>query len=126
MSRLVLPLMLTLSLATPAFAQSPPVASMDNVAAFRASIAAVRFDAPTGAGESAGGARAPRREMGKGKRALLTAAAGFGGFFAGGYIGAAIDGDCGGCDDPGLKGALIGFPIGAAAAAITTWLLTGR
>ena len=36
-----------------------------------------------------------------------------GGFFAGGYLGAAIDGDCGGCDDPGLKGALIGAPVGA-------------
>ncbi len=29
-----------------------------------------------------------------------------------------IDGDCGGCDDPGLKGALIGAPIGAAAGGI--------
>ena len=36
-----------------------------------------------------------------------------GGFFAGGYLGAAIDGDCGGCDDPGFKGAIIGAPIGA-------------
>ena len=35
------------------------------------------------------------------------------GFFAGGYLGSWIDGDCGGCDDPGLKGALIGAPIGA-------------
>jgi hypothetical protein len=41
-----------------------------------------------------------------------------GGFFAGGYLGAIIDGDCGGCDDPGLKGALIGAPIGAAAGGI--------
>jgi hypothetical protein len=40
------------------------------------------------------------------------------GFFAGGYLGAAIDGDCGGCDDPGLKGALIGAPIGAVAGGI--------
>jgi hypothetical protein len=43
---------------------------------------------------------------------------GVGGFFAGGYLGAAIDGDCGGCDDPGLLGALIGAPIGAAVGAI--------
>jgi hypothetical protein len=35
-----------------------------------------------------------------------------GGAFAGGYLGAAIDGDCGGCDDPGFKGFLIGFPVG--------------
>jgi hypothetical protein len=36
-----------------------------------------------------------------------------GGFFAGGYLGAAIEGDRCHCDDPGLKGALIGAPIGA-------------
>ena len=36
------------------------------------------------------------------------------GFFAGGYLGAAIEGDRCNCDDPGLKGALIGMPIGAA------------
>ena len=41
-----------------------------------------------------------------------------GGFFAGGYLGAIIDGDCGGCDDPGFKGAIIGAPIGAAAGGI--------
>lgn len=46
------------------------------------------------------------------------------GFFAGGYLGAAIDGDCGGCDDPGFKGALIGAPIGAALGGIAgaLWL----
>ena len=36
-----------------------------------------------------------------------------GGFFAGAYLGAAIEGDCN-CDDPGLRGAVIGGPIGAA------------
>ena len=40
------------------------------------------------------------------------------GFFAGGYLGAWIDGECGGCDDPGLKGALIGAPVGAVAGGI--------
>ena len=35
------------------------------------------------------------------------------GFFAGGYIGAWIEGDRCHCDDPGLKGVLIGAPIGA-------------
>ena len=40
-----------------------------------------------------------------------------GGFFAGGYLGAALEPDCH-CDDPGLKGALIGAPIGAVAGAI--------
>jgi hypothetical protein len=64
--------------------------------------------------------------MGIGQRVVWTSLAGLGGFFAGGYIGAAIEGDRCNCDDPGLQGALIGFPIGTAAAAITTWVLTGR
>jgi hypothetical protein len=52
-------------------------------------------------------------------RIILGAAVGAtAGFFGGGYLGAAIDGDCGGCDDPGLKGALIGAPIGAVAGGI--------
>ena len=44
-----------------------------------------------------------------------------GGFFAGGYLGAAIEGDRCHCDDPGLKGALIGAPIGSAAGGILGW-----
>ena len=48
-----------------------------------------------------------------GRKILGGALGAVGGFFAGGYLGAAIDGDCGGCDDPGLKGAVIGAPIGA-------------
>jgi hypothetical protein len=35
------------------------------------------------------------------------------GLFAGGELGAAIEGDICHCDDPGLKGALIGAPVGA-------------
>ena len=36
-----------------------------------------------------------------------------GGLFAGGYLGAVIEGDRCHCDDPGLMGALIGAPVGA-------------
>ncbi|HYN10532.1 MAG TPA: hypothetical protein VES67_24310 [Vicinamibacterales bacterium] len=36
-----------------------------------------------------------------------------GGFFLGGYTGAAIEGNSCKCDDPGLKGFMIGAPIGA-------------
>ena len=53
-----------------------------------------------------------------GRKIAGGAIGGVGGFFAGGYIGAAIHGDCGGCDDPGFKGALIGAPIGAVVGAI--------
>ena len=48
-----------------------------------------------------------------GRKILGGALGAVGGFFAGGYIGAKIDGDCGGCDDPGFLGAVIGAPIGA-------------
>jgi hypothetical protein len=58
------------------------------------------------------------RRSSVGRRILGAALLGVGGFFAGGYLGAKIDGDCGGCDDPGFKGALIGAPIGAAVGAI--------
>ena len=126
MFRSAILLALALGVATPAFAQSATSQPID-VSAFRASVAAVRFDAPAGAlGTPSAVTRVPRREMGTGKRVLWTSIAGLGGFFAGGYIGAAIDGDCGGCDDPGFKGFLIGLPIGTAAAAITTWILTGK
>jgi hypothetical protein len=52
------------------------------------------------------------------KRIFGAIVGGVGGFFAGGYTGAWIEGDRCHCDDPGLKGALIGAPIGAAAGGI--------
>jgi len=48
------------------------------------------------------------------KRKVLGAAAGaVGGFFAGGFLGAAIEGDRCNCDDPGFTGFVIGAPVGA-------------
>ena len=41
-----------------------------------------------------------------------------GGFFAGGSLGAHIEGDRCNCDDPGVRGFLIGAPIGAVAGGI--------
>jgi hypothetical protein len=52
------------------------------------------------------------------KRALVGAAMGFGGFMAGGLIGARIEGNSCACDDPGLKGFVIGAPIGAVVGAV--------
>jgi hypothetical protein len=40
-----------------------------------------------------------------------------GGFFAGAFIGAKLEGNCA-CDDPGMLGAMIGAPVGAIAGAI--------
>ena len=45
-------------------------------------------------------------------------AGGVGGFFAGGFLGAHIEGDRCDCDDPGVRGFLIGAPIGAVAGGI--------
>ena len=53
------------------------------------------------------------RRRGPGRTVAGAAVGAAAGFFAAGYLGAWIDGDCGGCDDPGLKGALIGAPVGA-------------
>jgi hypothetical protein len=50
---------------------------------------------------------------------------GVGGFFAGGLIGAAVEPDCH-CDDPGLKGFIIGAPIGAALGAMAGVVLASR
>ena len=117
--------LVSLLVSTPAWAQTapPPVDSQT----FRRSIAAVRFD--TASAEKPSASVPVIRQAGKmgtGQRVAWTALAGLGGFFAGAYIGAAIEGDRCNCDDPGFQGALIGMPIGTAAAAITTWVLTGR
>lgn len=58
------------------------------------------------------------------RKILVASALGVAGFLAGGKIGAQIEGDCGGCDDPGLKGALIGAPIGGTIGAIVGWKIT--
>ena len=63
-----------------------------------------------------------QRHRGPGRVVAGAAVGAVAGFFAGGYLGAAIDGDCGGCDDPGLKGALIGAPVGA----VTGGILGGK
>jgi hypothetical protein len=42
---------------------------------------------------------------------------GAGGFMVGGLVGSKLEPSCG-CDDPGLRGFLIGAPIGAALGAI--------
>ena len=60
-------------------------------------------------------------------RKIAGAAVGaFGGFFLGGYAGAAIEGDRCSCDDPGLQGFLIGAPIGAVAGGIFGAWISGK
>ena len=45
-------------------------------------------------------------------------AGGVGGFFGGGFLNAHIEGDRCNCDDPGVRGFLIGAPIGAVAGSL--------
>jgi hypothetical protein len=55
----------------------------------------------------------PSRRRSVGRKILGGAIGAVGGLFAGGYLGAKIEGNGCHCDDPGLTGALIGAPIGA-------------
>ena len=63
----------------------------------------------------------PRPERGVGRKILGAAVGAVGGLYAGGYLGATIEGDRCHCDDPGLMGALIGAPVGAVAGGILGW-----
>jgi hypothetical protein len=52
------------------------------------------------------------------RKVIGTIVGGVGGFFGGGFLGAAIEGDRCDCDDPGFVGFLIGAPTGAAVGAV--------
>ena len=125
MTRTAVAVLIFTLVATPVAAQQSPGAAVP-APDLRQAAKTIRFDttaALNGAG-SMTKRRAPR--MSGAKRGILTAIAGVGGFFGGAFLGAAIEGDRCNCDDPGLVGALIGMPVGAASAAIVTWILTGR
>jgi hypothetical protein len=86
-------------------------------------LTSARF--PAG-GDAAGMVRAQaprnaRAERGLGRKVFGAIVGAAGGFFVGGYLGASIEGDRCHCDDPGLKGAVIGAPIGAVAGGILGW-----
>ena len=71
----------------------------------------------------------PRRTSTKrtsGQRKALGAVLGVaGGFFVGGFVGAALDRNCH-CDDPGLQGFIVGAPIGAAGGGVLGFIIGSR
>ena len=60
-----------------------------------------------------------------GRKVALGILFGIAGFYAGGLLGAGLEPNCH-CDDPGLKGAMIGVPIGTVAGAMFGVWLGGR
>ena len=61
--------------------------------------------------------RTPTSSPTSAQRASAAIALGFLGMLGGTWIGSKVQGDCA-CDDPGLKGALIGMPIGTVVGAV--------
>jgi hypothetical protein len=117
MQRLTATVLFSMFLASPAVyaeraATTPP--------GIRASAANVRFDDRPAHRYVFGG---PTSKNSTAQRASAAFAMGFLGTLAGAWVGAKLEGNCA-CDDPGLKGALIGMPIGAALGAIIGWQLS--
>jgi hypothetical protein len=79
---------------------------------------AVSSQQPAFPGHPAGRTQGERRVWGAVVGGLV-------GFVAGGLIGAAIDRHCA-CDDPGLKGFIVGAPIGAVGGAVLGFILASR
>lgn len=80
--------------------------------ALRLAIPLGRFSQPSKSHRSGPHARSKKRII------AGAIAGGVGGFFGGGFLGAHIEGDRCNCDDPGVRGFLIGAPIGAVAGSV--------
>ena len=118
-------LAVVLSAAAAGAEESNPAPLVISPEVIQRAIATAQQDMPTPPAQFA--ARQLRTSSAStGRRVLWTSIGAVGGFFAGGYIGSWTENavaPCG-CDDPGLKGALIGLPIGAIAGGVAGFLLS--
>jgi hypothetical protein len=81
--------------------------------------ALLRLAIPLGRSSQPSRSNRSERHVRSKKRIIAGAiAGGVGGFFGGGFLGAHIEGDRCNCDDPGVRGFLIGAPIGAVAGSL--------
>ena len=68
----------------------------------------------------------PKRRRSVARKILGGVLGGVGGFVGGLYLGAAIEGESCNCDDPGLRGAVVGAPIGLVLGAIAGVALASK
>jgi hypothetical protein len=108
-------------LVAPAVSAEPAAESAKTAPGIRQSIAHVRFEGNPRHG-SVTPAYAPRTNVGTAQKATSAVALGFIGALGGAWLGAKMDSNCA-CDDPGMRGAVIGMPIGAALGGIIGWRL---
>jgi hypothetical protein len=96
-----------------------PLRTDHHLAPVKGSTPALRMAVPLERFSQASRSNGPGTRRRSKKRIVAGAiAGGLGGFFGGGFLGAHIEGDRCDCDDPGVRGFLIGAPIGAVAGAI--------
>ena len=104
----------TLALAsTLLFTSTAGAEESKTVPSIRESLATMRFDVPTDYPKTLPRrTAATTRQTSTAGKVVAGIAGGVGGMFAGAYVGAALEPNCR-CDDPGLRGMMIGAPVGA-------------
>jgi len=122
----IIALLVTVSVATPAYAERAGGEAAPHTTSIRASVERVRFDAHSRNWAYASPAQ-PAGKATVAQKGSASFAIGFlgmlGGAWAGAWLGAVLEHDCGCESSPLPKGALIGAPIGAAAGGVLGWRL---